>query len=277
MIPEVTDPARQRRRDKCRLAHAHNKPRDKSEFIRKELRIPMKIIKKVFEVPASYIQSVKYYSVKDTAMAMGVFILYCGAMVVSGFLSEYLTTLERTVSGIIINSCFVGIVFLLLAVKKQGSETVGLKKGNIKLSLILGIGLAAILFFCNCLSNVIFDGQVFVPFKTILIYSIYYFTVGVCEELIFRGYILTRLYGIVQNVYVDILISGVFFVLMHFPFRMVAYHLSFFELAANVPYMIDLFVTSLVLSFIRVKSDSLYGAIIPHWISDLSYAIVTHI
>lgn len=64
---------------------------------------------------------------------------------------------------------------------------------------------------------------------------------------------------------------------MHFPFRMIAYNMTFFELAANVPYMIDLFVTSLVLSFIRVKSDSLYGAIIPHWISDLSYSIVTHI
>lgn len=65
--------------------------------------------------------------------------------------------------------------------------------------------------------------------------------------------------------------------LMHFPFRMIAYNMTFFELAANVPYMIDLFLTSLVLSFIRVKSDSLYGAIIPHWISDLSYSIVTHI
>jgi len=237
----------------------------------------MKIIRKMFEVPESYIQLVKHYSMKDTAMAIGLFILYCGVMVVSGFLNEYLTILERTVLGMIINSCFVGVVFLFLVVKKQGIETVGLKKGNIRLSLILGIVLAAILFFCNCLSNIIFDGQVFVPFKTILIYIIYFFTVGLCEEVIFRGYILTRLYGIVRNVYIDILLSGVLFVLMHFPFRMVAYNLSFFELATNVPYMIDLFVTSLVLSFIRVKSDSLYGAIVPHWISDLSYSIVTHI
>lgn len=190
---------------------------------------------------------------------------------------KFLIPLERTVSGIIINSCFVGVVLLFLAVKKQGLKTVGLKKGNIKLSLIMGMALAAILFFCNCLFNIIFEGQVFVPFKTILIYIIYYFTVGLCEEVIFRGYILTRLYGIARNVYIDILLSGVFFVLMHFPFRMAAYNMSFLELAANVHYMIDLFVTSFILSFIRIKSDSLYGAIIPHWISDLSYAIVTHI
>lgn len=235
------------------------------------------IIKKTVEIPESYMQSVKQYSIKDTAMAMGLFILYCGAMVVSGLLNKYLTVLGRTVSGIIINSCFVGIVLLFLAVKKQEVKTIGMKKGNIKLSLIMGIVLAVILFFCNCLSNIIFEGQVFVPFKTILIYIIYFFTVGLCEEIIFRGYTLTRLYGIVRNVYIDILLSGMLFVLMHFPFRMAAYNMSFFELAANVPYMADLFVTSLVLSYIRVRSDSLYGAIIPHWISDLSYSIVTHI
>ena len=237
----------------------------------------MKKIRKIFEIPESYIQSVKHYSIKDTAMAMGLFLLYCAALAVSGLVNKYLTDLEKTVSGIIINSCFVGVVLLFLVIKKQGVETVGMKKGNIKLSLIMGIVLAAILFFCNCLSNIIFEGQVFVPFKTILIYIIYFFTVGLCEEVIFRGYILTRLYGMVRNVFIDILLAGVFFVLMHFPFRMIAYNMSFFELLANVPYMTDLFVTSLVLSFIRVKSDSLYGAIIPHWISDLSYSIVTHI
>lgn len=237
----------------------------------------MKKTEKVFKIPKSYIQSVKHYSINDTMMALGLFVLYCGEMAVSGLVNKYLSTLERTVSGIIINSCFVGVVLLFLVVKKQGIKTVGLKKGNIKLSLIMGLVLAAILFFCNCLSNIIFEDQAFVPFNTILIYIIYFFTVGLCEEVIFRGYILTRLYGIVRNVYVNILLSGVLFVLMHFPFRMIAYNMTFFELAANVPYMIDLFVTSLVLSFIRVKSDSLYGAIIPHWISDLSYSIVTHI
>lgn len=234
-------------------------------------------VRKIFEVPESYRQSVRQYSGKDTAMAMGLFFLLCGAMALSGFCNENLTTLGRTVSGIIINSCFAGLVLLFLAVKKQGLETVGLKKGNIRLSLILGGVLAAVLFFCNCLSNILFEGQHFIPFPMILLYIVYYFTVGFCEEVVFRGYILTRLHGLVRNVYIDILLSGILFVLMHFPFRMAAYHMSFLELASNIPYMADLFVTSLILSFIRVKSDSLYGAILPHWISDLSYAIVTHI
>lgn len=93
----------------------------------------------------------------------------------------------------------------------------------------------------------------------------------------FRGYIGTRLFGLIKNVYVATVLTGLLFVLMHFPFRMVAYHMTFIELATNYTYMMDLFVTHLILSFIRIKSDSLYGAILPHWISDLSYSIVTHI
>lgn len=237
----------------------------------------MEKAKRLFEVPNSYISLVRNYSAKDTVMAIGLFALYCATMGIMGLVNQYLSDLERTIWGGILNLCFAGVTLLLAAVKKQGAETVGLKKGNIKLSLIMGITLAAILFFCNCLSNVIFEGQTFVSLSTIILYIWYFFTVGLCEEVIFRGYILTRLYGIVKNVYIDMLLSGVLFVFMHFPFRMAAYHMSFWNLITNFAYMADLFLTSLVLSFIRVKSDSLYGAVIPHWISDLSYAIVTHI
>lgn len=31
------------------------------------------------------------------------------------------------------------------------------------------------------------------------------------------------------------------------------------------------------MAYIRIKSDSLYGAILPHWVSDFAYRIVIHI
>ena len=77
----------------------------------------MKKTEKVFKVPKSYIQSVKHYSINDTTMALGLFILYCGAMAVSGLVNKYLSALERTVSGIIINSCFVGVVLLFRSIR----------------------------------------------------------------------------------------------------------------------------------------------------------------
>ncbi|MBR2256169.1 MAG: CPBP family intramembrane metalloprotease [Blautia sp.] len=97
------------------------------------------------------------------------------------------------------------------------------------------------------------------------------------EELVFRGYILTRLYGLVKSVYVDMLIAALLFVLMHFPYRMAAYQMSFVEFITNVDRISDLFITGLWLSYIRIRTNSLYGAILPHWMSDLAYDIVTHI
>ena len=35
--------------------------------------------------------------------------------------------------------------------------------------------------------------------------------------------------------------------------------------------------SNLILAYIRIKSDSLYGAILPHWVSDFAYRIVIHI
>ncbi len=234
-------------------------------------------MKTVLKIPDSYVDKVKKYCMVDFLLAILLFFMYCLAMVISGVINKYVSNFEITVIGGVVNICFVLIVFAFLSVRKQGIDTIGLKAGNIKLSLVMGLVLSAILFFCNCLSNIIFEGQQFLPIDKIVVNIFYFFTVGLSEEVMFRGYIGTRLCGLIDNVYVATLLTGLLFVLMHFPFRMVAYHMTFMELAANSVYMTDLFVTHLILSFIRIKSDSLYGAILPHWISDLSYSIVTHI
>lgn len=233
-------------------------------------------MKKIFEVPDSYRSLVNSFEKVDAFIAIVIFALYCIDMALSGILANYISDNEITYIGGVTNLVFVGIVLFILKIRKQGLETIGLRKGNIKLSLIMGITLAVISFFCNCLSNVLIDKQSFIPIKEIMIYILYFFTVGLAEEVMFRGYIETRLHGYTKRIYLDILLTGVLFMLMHFPFRIVAYNMSFTDLITNVPYMLDLFITHLILSFIRIKSDSLYGAIIPHWISNLAYRIVTH-
>lgn len=42
----------------------------------------------------------------------------------------------------------------------------------------------------------------------------------------------------------------------------------------NFSWIIDLFITHLVLNFIYLKTNSLYGAIIPHWMSNFAYNII---
>lgn len=235
------------------------------------------ISRKIIFVPVSYRERIARLDKKDALLALTVIAAYFVAMAISGMIVAYVSQLQMTLIGGGINLLFVILVLVLLKIRKQGIESIGLKEGNVKLSLILGGVLSVILFFCNCLSNVLFEQQSFIAFADILIYLIYYFTVGLSEEVLFRGYLETRLHSFTKSVFLDVLVTGILFVLMHFPFRMIAYHMSFWSILSNVGYMTDLFITHLILSFIRIRSDSLYGAILPHWVSDLAYRIVTHI
>lgn len=237
----------------------------------------VKFFKNLFEVPESYRTLVNRFEKKDTVLAIIIFVLYGIYLALSGILVFYVSPTQITYIGGLANLIFVGIVLFILKIRNQGIETIGLHNGKLKLSLAMGFILAAIVFFNNCLSNVLFDNQSFIPASEILLYILYFFTVGLVEEVMFRGYIVTRLHAFTKRIYLDVFLTGILFLLMHFPFRMVAYHMSFMDLITNVPYMLNLFITHLVLSYIRIKSDCLYGAIIPHWISNLAYNIVTHV
>lgn len=78
-----------------------------------------------------------------------------------------------------------------------------------------------------------------------------------------------------SNKYMVIIVTGILFVVMHFPYRMVAYGMTISDLTIhNVGWIVDLFVTHTVLSIIYMKTNSLYGSIIPHWMSNLAYNLV---
>ena len=127
-------------------------------------------MKNMFEVPDSYRNLVNSFGKTDAFIAIVLFGLYCIDMALSGILVNYVSADQITYIGGLTNLVFVGIVILILKIRKQGIETIGLQKGNIKLSLIMGITLAAILFFCNCLSHILFEKRSFIPIKEIMIY-----------------------------------------------------------------------------------------------------------
>lgn len=173
-----------------------------------------------------------------------------------------------------LNGIMIAITILFIKIKKERLISIGLYKGKWKQSCLIGLVLAAVLFFNNCLSHIM-NGASFIPAKDIFELAIYYFIVASCEEIVFRGYIGTRLYGLIKNQYLVIIVSGILFVIMHFPYRMIAYSMTISDLTIyNIGWIFDLFITHCILSFIYLRTNSLYGAIIPHWISNLAYNLV---
>lgn len=216
------------------------------------------------------------YQRKDGFLAIGLFCIMC-------LLYGLLATLENVFPQLKENNILVGSGFnlILIAVtivfikmRKGKLSSTGLYGGKLKQSCLIGLVLAAVLFYTNCLSHII-SGAKFVPTKEIVILIMYYLTVAFCEEIVFRGYIGTRLTGLITNRYIAILVSGILFVIMHFPYRMIAYGMSISDLTIDsMGWIIDLYITHIVLSLIYLKTNSLYGAIIPHWMSNLAYNLV---
>lgn len=223
-----------------------------------------------------YKEEVMKYKPTDGYLAFVLFLIICLLYAFTALLENRYTIIRDNarLTGFGINLLMIVITIFLSVIRKQGIEQLGLLRGQWKKSLLIGGVLAAILFFNNCLSHIISGGD-FIDFTDILLYAVYYLSVAVCEEIVFRGYIGTRLYGLVKNKYLTVIIAGILFIIMHFPYRMIAYGMTIRDLTIhNIGWLIDLFVTHTILSFIYMKTKSLYGSILIHWISNLAYNIV---
>ena len=231
---------------------------------------------KILQVNREYDNNLKQYTKKDAVLSFALFgIMMLSYSILAVMQIKYEIIKENImIVGCIFNALIIVITILFIKLNKQNIDTIGLYKGKWTNSIIMGIILASFLFYTNCLSNLI-SGSHLIALKEILILLVYYLSVAVCEEIVFRGYIGTRIYGLIKKRWLAVTIVGLLFIIMHFPYRMIAYGMTLSDLAIKkFSWLIDLFITHLVLNFIYLKTNSLYGAIIPHWMSNFAYNII---
>lgn len=228
---------------------------------------------KIIKSNKEYNDNLKKYDKKDGMLAILLFAIIIIMYALLGILYKNNSFIKENIKivGCIFNFLLIIITIIFVKSRKQRLNTIGLN-GRWKLSLIIGLILSLFYFYCNCLSHLI-EGRELISISEILFLAIYFLLVSVCEELVFRGYIGTRLNGLIKNKYIALFITGIFFVVMHFPYRMIAANMSLSDF--DIGWLINLFIFHLIMSFIYMKSNSIYGSIIPHWISDLAYEIVS--
>ena len=220
-----------------------------------------------------YNDNLKKYDKKDGVLAILLFVIIIIMYALLGILYKNNSFIKDNIKiiGCLFNLSLIIVTIIFVKLRKQGLETIGLK-GRWKLSIILGGVLSLFYFYCNCLDHLI-NGEKLISITSILFLMVYFLLVAICEEFVFRGFIGTRLNGLIKNKYIVVLITGLLFVIMHFPYRMTAANMSLSDF--DIGWLINLFVFHLVMSFIYMKTNSIYGSIIPHWISDLAYEIVS--
>ena len=230
-------------------------------------------MKKALCANQEYNDNLKKYDKKDGMLAILLFAIIIIMYGLLGILYKNNSFIKDNIKiiGCLFNLLLIIVTILFVKLRKQGLETIGLK-GRWKLSIILGGVLSLFYFYCNCLDHLI-NGEKLISITSILFLMVYFLLVAVCEEFVFRGFIGTRLNGLIKNKYIVVLITGLLFVIMHFPYRMTAANMSLSDF--DIGWLINLFIFHLIMSFIYMKTNSIYGSIIPHWISDLAYEIVS--
>lgn len=220
-------------------------------------------------------ENVLNYGRTDSFFAFVLWGIMCILYAVLGVLEINYPILKKSrCMGSGINILMLLIAILFVKIRKEKLYSIGLYGGKWKQSCLIGLFLAIILFFNNCLSHII-DGANFIETKEMIRLVLYFLTVALCEETVFRGYIGTRLYGLIKNQYIVIIVTGILFIVMHFPYRMIAYNMTIVDLTIdNIGWILDLFLTHIVLSLVYMKTNSLYGSVIPHWMSNLAYNLV---
>lgn len=231
---------------------------------------------KILQADKEYENNLKQYTKKEGILALALFAIIMTEYSIFGILRNNFDFVNKNIMifGCICNLLMIIITILFVKLNKQKMDTIGIFKGKWKISIITGVVLALFYSYNNCISYLI-NGSKIVPLVQLPILIIYYLLVSVCEEFVFRGYIGTRIFGFFKNKYIAICLTGILFIVMHFPYRMIAYGMSLSNLTINnLGWIVDLFITHIIFSFIYLKTNSLYGAIIPHWMSNLSYNIV---
>lgn len=220
-----------------------------------------------------YNDNLKKYDKKDGMLAILLFVIIIIMYALLGILYKNNSFIKDNIKiiGCLFNLLLIIVTILFVKLRKQGLETIGLK-GRWKLSIILGGVLSLFYFYCNCLDHLI-NGEKLISITSILFLMVYFLLVAICEEFVFRGFIGTRLNGLIKNKYIVIIVTGILFVVMHFPYRMTAANMSLTDF--DIGWLINLFIFHLIMNFIYMKTNSIYGSIIPHWISDLAYEIVS--
>lgn len=230
----------------------------------------------MWENDTSFYKDVNKYEKKDGVFAILLFGIMCVLYALLAALDKVFTAINSNILfvGCVFNALIVVITICFVKARRESFASIGLYGGQWRKSILVGGLLATLYFFNNCLSHIL-AGASFIPVKDIFVAVIYYLLVSLSEEVVFRGYVGTRLYGFTKNKYLVVVLSGVLFILMHFPYRMVAYGMTIADLTVgNVGWIVDLFVTHVIFSLICLRTNSLWGSILPHWMSNLAYNIV---
>ena len=225
-------------------------------------------LKKIFMLDASYTQMNAAYDKKDAQLAVGFYIflilIYLCLGIIQAKLGIYLAVYANLLS--------IAVCIAIVLARKQKLESVGFTLNRLSRSVIVGVIWGMILSTINIIPAITSGGKWLGFSKLLLSIPFFLIVIGLQEELIFRGFILSRLHGAIKSEAVVAIVCGLMFAMMHVPYQLFnkadGNVVAFFT--DNAFWILTTFGWHFVFYFLYRKYNSLTTSTLCHFLMDLS-------
>ena len=220
-----------------------------------------------FKTDTSYKHSVSQYKPTDTWLATVVF----SVQMVLYYLMGVLQAKTNIYIGVPVNLFFIALCVFLVFMRKDGLSSLGVRGESAIKSAVTGLVLGGGTVLFVLILGVI-NGKTISPAHTIIEKFFYYLVIiALPEELVYRGYIQSRLFGLIRNNAAATAITGVMFVLMHIPYHMGASGVGLITYCQNnFWWFFTLFLWHLVFTYLFRRFNSILAPTIFHALLDWS-------
>lgn len=225
-------------------------------------------------IDEQYLNNLRYYNKGDGLKAIVVYAF----MMISGCLQGWLYTTNVSVAILNLSQIcipLIGIVIFMVyfAISKEKIYTIGLNLENIKQSAVLGIIGGVLLLSLQTLFLCMMNGSGVSVILPAGINWIIFPVAAFEEEIIFRGYMQTRLLGLIKKQWLTGVFNALFFLSIHYPVKwVVSGRISFFDL--SVVYVISLLALHYFCDLVYKKTNCIWGAVILHTIYNAVGAMI---
>ncbi len=215
---------------------------------------------KFFTPNDTYKEMMIHYTKLDGLLAVTMYVLLMFIYYFMGVL--YIQ--KQIYLGIPVNLLLIIACIILVLVRKQKLASIGFTLKNIGKSLISGVILGVIFsFLMNVLPSIIAGNKVISVNEALYNIFYYFIIIALTEEVVFRGYIQTRLYGLIKQDNLAVFVAGFLFYTTHLPFQMPVNGMQI-----NLINMVVMVAIHYVLNSLYRKYNSLAGPTVFHGILD---------
>lgn len=227
----------------------------------------------MYWVNLQYKNNLKKYVKKDGLKAL---IVYCFIMC-SAFFQGWLYTTNATVfilnlSQILIPLILVTAFLCFFCYGKKSIKSVGIHSDNIKSSIVLGFIGGFLLLAIQTVLFIIQGKSVSFTHPSLLNWMIFLFATFE-EEILFRGYIQTRMAGLINSQLVVSIINSILFLSIHYPVRWVVSGIISIGVLSTV-YIVSLLLLHFFCDVVYKRTNCLWGSILLHIIYNAVGAII---